>query len=268
MRKIMILLALALLCGCAAEEMPVIEMCSPKPVLVSDISYRSEESPPKTDKYTPLCYEEQHAVWITYIELAELFAEESSEEDLRRDSDRLFSRLAELGFNTVYLHVRAFGDAFYDSELFAPTRYLAFSCDPLAVMLDTAHDHKLAVHAWINPLRCETEGEMWRSEGTLIGEWYENQDRYESYIVRPENDEHYWLNPGVPEVRKLVADGVNKLHNENNALLIITHHLDLLNHIQPDIVHIYADGHIVKSGDKSLAVELEKSGYKTFVDAE
>lgn len=67
---------------------------------------------------------------------------------------------------------------------------------------------------------------------------------------------------------KLVADGVNKLHNENNALLIITHHLDLLNHIQPNIVHIYADGHIVKSGDKSLAVELEKSGYKTFVDAE
>lgn len=66
---------------------------------------------------------------------------------------------------------------------------------------------------------------------------------------------------------KIVADGVNKWHNNDNALLIITHHQDLLSRIQPDVVHIYADGHIIKSGDKNLAVELEKSGYKTFVDA-
>ena len=65
---------------------------------------------------------------------------------------------------------------------------------------------------------------------------------------------------------KIVADGVNQWHNENNALLIITHHLDLLNLIEPDYVHVYADGHIVRSGDKSLAAELEKSGYKNFVD--
>lgn len=65
---------------------------------------------------------------------------------------------------------------------------------------------------------------------------------------------------------KIVAEGVNKWHNAENALLIITHHQDLLNHIQPDVVHIYADGHIVKSGDKNLAIELENSGYKAFVD--
>ena len=65
---------------------------------------------------------------------------------------------------------------------------------------------------------------------------------------------------------KIVAEGVNKWHNNDNSLLIITHHQDLLNHIQPDVVHIYADGHIVKSGDKNLAIELEKSGYKAFVD--
>ena len=67
---------------------------------------------------------------------------------------------------------------------------------------------------------------------------------------------------------KIVSEGVNKWHNAENALLIITHHQDLLNHIQPDVVHIYADGHIVKSGDKNLAIELENSGYKVFVDAE
>ena len=67
---------------------------------------------------------------------------------------------------------------------------------------------------------------------------------------------------------KIVANGVKKWHNQDNALLIITHHLDLLNLIEPDFVYIYADGHIVQSGDKNLAVELEQSGYKNFLDAE
>ena len=65
---------------------------------------------------------------------------------------------------------------------------------------------------------------------------------------------------------KIVADGVNRLRRDRNmALLIITHHIGLLNLITPDFVHIYTDGQIVRSGDKSLAVELENSGYKTFL---
>lgn len=66
---------------------------------------------------------------------------------------------------------------------------------------------------------------------------------------------------------RIVADGVKKLHNKENALLIITHHLDLLNLIEPDFVHIYNDGHIVQSGNKALAQELEQKGYKAFVEA-
>jgi Fe-S cluster assembly ATP-binding protein len=66
---------------------------------------------------------------------------------------------------------------------------------------------------------------------------------------------------------RTVAEGVNRLHNKDNALLIITHHLDLLNLIEPDFVHIYADGHIVRSGDKNLAEALEKDGYKSFLEA-
>ena len=65
---------------------------------------------------------------------------------------------------------------------------------------------------------------------------------------------------------RTVADGVKKWHNENNALLIITHHLDLLNHIKPDFVHIYADGHIIKSGSMELAEDLEANGYKNYLE--
>lgn len=64
---------------------------------------------------------------------------------------------------------------------------------------------------------------------------------------------------------KVVAEGINAERNEHNALWVITHYQRLLNYIEPDYVHIYADGHIVKSGDKNLAIELEKNGYAAFV---
>jgi Fe-S cluster assembly ATP-binding protein len=60
---------------------------------------------------------------------------------------------------------------------------------------------------------------------------------------------------------RIVADGVNQFKNEGNAVLLITHYQRLLNYIQPDFVHVLADGKIIKTGDKSLALELEEKGY-------
>ncbi|MAW50806.1 MAG: Fe-S cluster assembly ATPase SufC [Candidatus Marivariicella sp.] len=60
---------------------------------------------------------------------------------------------------------------------------------------------------------------------------------------------------------KIVANGVNKLRNKNNAVVIITHYQRLLNYISPDFVHVLHDGKIVKSGTKDLAHELEAKGY-------
>jgi len=60
---------------------------------------------------------------------------------------------------------------------------------------------------------------------------------------------------------KIVAHGVNRYKNKDNAILIITHYQRLLDYIVPDFVHVLYDGKIVKSGDKNLALELEKRGY-------
>ena len=60
---------------------------------------------------------------------------------------------------------------------------------------------------------------------------------------------------------RIVANGVNKLKNEDNAVMVITHYQRLLDHIIPDFVHVLYDGRIVKSGDKNLALELEAKGY-------
>lgn len=60
---------------------------------------------------------------------------------------------------------------------------------------------------------------------------------------------------------KVVANGVNKLRNSGNAVLLITHYQRLLDYIVPDVVHVMVDGRIVKSGSKELAYELEEKGY-------
>jgi len=60
---------------------------------------------------------------------------------------------------------------------------------------------------------------------------------------------------------KVVANGVNKLKNKDNAVIVITHYQRLLDYIVPDFVHVIMDGKIVKSGTKQLAYELEEKGY-------
>jgi Fe-S cluster assembly ATP-binding protein len=60
---------------------------------------------------------------------------------------------------------------------------------------------------------------------------------------------------------RIVANGVNKLRSKDNAFIVITHYQRLLDYIVPDFVHVMYDGRIVKSGDKSLALELEAKGY-------
>ena len=60
---------------------------------------------------------------------------------------------------------------------------------------------------------------------------------------------------------RIVADGVNKLNGDDNALILITHYQRLLDHIKPDFVHVISGGKIIKSGGKELAHELEAQGY-------
>lgn len=66
---------------------------------------------------------------------------------------------------------------------------------------------------------------------------------------------------------KIVADGVNALRSPDRAVLVITHYQRLLDYIVPDTVHVLYRGQVIKSGDKDLALELEKNGYAGVIDA-
>jgi Fe-S cluster assembly ATP-binding protein len=66
---------------------------------------------------------------------------------------------------------------------------------------------------------------------------------------------------------KIVSDGVNRLRSPERSFVVITHYQRLLDHIVPDVVHVLSRGRIVKTGDKDLALELEKNGYADYIDA-
>lgn len=67
---------------------------------------------------------------------------------------------------------------------------------------------------------------------------------------------------------RVVAQGVNALRNSTNAFLVITHYQRLLDYIVPDVVHVLANGKIIKTGSKELALELEAKGYDWILETE
>lgn len=69
------------------------------------------------------------------------------------------------------------------------------------------------------------------------------------------------------DAMKVVAEGVNSLRSPERSILMITHYQRLLDHIVPDVIHVLADGRIIKTGDKSLALELEQRGYDWLLEA-
>ena len=66
---------------------------------------------------------------------------------------------------------------------------------------------------------------------------------------------------------KIVSDGIKKFHSKERGSLVITHYQRLLDYLEPDKVHILAKGKIIKTGDKSLALLLEKKGYQGIIEA-
>lgn len=188
---------------------------------VTELTIQSE-SPAETSArsynasgYSALNYSEQKGIWISYLEYSSAMQNKSASE-FRKTMGKYFDNVKTLSFNTVYVQVRAFGDAYYRSELF-PTgdRYngtiganLAY--DPLQIMLEEAHDRKLSVHAWINPMRLMTDSQLrGLSDSYTIKKWYNDEKKCGKYIVK--SGDRWYLNPAYSEVEKLISDGIAEI---------------------------------------------------------
>lgn len=106
---------------------------------------------------TPPAGNEVRGAWVSYIELAEVFAKCSTPAQAETAIDGMMKRMADCRINTVFFHVRANSDAYYDSAVFRPAasvkKLLDAGFDPLAYAVEAAHKRGITLHAWINPYR-------------------------------------------------------------------------------------------------------------------
>ena len=210
MKRLTIILAALLVltaCGTPISYKPELQSGSPVP---ASISARTS-SAPSGGKYHPLNFDTVKGMWISYLELAPIAAD--GEEHFRDAFAQMCDNCVSIGVNTLITHVRTFGDAFYPSELFPQTKaFCGRPFDALAVMIEEAHRRGLSIHAWINPLRCESTDILDKtSDEYNIGKWYHAQTDFDSYIMNVEDTGHWWLNPGIDRVRRLIAEGAAEI---------------------------------------------------------
>lgn len=192
-------------------------MPQPKPVATPQPQPESAASVPtySGNSYNALNYEEQKGVWITYLEYASIL-KNKTQSSFRSSIEQYFDNIASLGFNTVYVQVRAFGDAYYNSqfypsgEQFNGTIGTSNSFDALAVMIDCAHARGLSVHAWVNPMRLMSTAQLEQIDDSyLIKQWYNNSGYNGTYIVQ--SNGKWYLNPAYGEVTDLIAAGITEI---------------------------------------------------------
>ncbi len=160
--------------------------------------------------------EEMRAMWISYIEfsdeLARLGKESFTEKEFHAFINRVFDDCVSWNMNTVIVHVRPYGDAFYPSEYFPWSEYISGKqgknpgFDPLEYMVKAAHERDLKLEAWLNPYRIATgtTAKSSLSSDNPARKWYSSRK------VLSLNGNLYY-NPAKKAVRELITDGVREI---------------------------------------------------------
>ncbi len=227
--------AVILAAGCREEPTE-----NPQSCYLQEVAHLYPDAAIKAEPALPLNYEEVRAVWIPVTQYQEWMTGQN-EAQFRENVRTAFRNCTDLGINTLYLHVRAYGDAYYDSALFPRGSYLDGDYDPLAIMLEEAHALALSVHAWINPMRLGTSDQLSQQGDYPIGQWYLEEGKKGTYLVQ--SGSHWYLNPAYPEVRRLIAEGVT----------------EILEHYSVDGIHI--DDYFYPTQDAAFdAAAFEASG--------
>ncbi len=162
-------------------------------------------------QYKPLNFSPQYAMWFTVNDYPDILMNKTEKQFTDAVKER-FLEAKSMGINTLYVHVRAFGDAYYKSELFAHGLFMSDKTeyDPLEIMVNAAHEEGLSIHAWINPLRCQSDVQMEEMDGRFtLKKWFssgETRDKYISLIGG-----RWWLCPAYDEVREFIAEGAAEI---------------------------------------------------------
>lgn len=164
--------------------------------------------------YSAVNYSEVKGIWISYIELAALL-QGQSKEGFRSNIAAVYENCADLGINTVYVHVRSHSDAYYRSELFPWSKYVTGTLgkdpgyDPLEVMISEAHKRGISFHAWINPLRACGCSDISSYGSFPVYTFAKGDGMAGKYAVNVNGT--YYLNPAYDEVTELIAAGAAEI---------------------------------------------------------
>lgn len=171
------------------------------------------------NKYQALNYSEVKGVWISYIELCSML-QCKSEDEFRKNIGTAYDNCVNMGLNTVYVHLRPYGDAIYKSDYYPWSKYCTGtvgnvpSFDPLTIMIDEAHKRKLSFQGWINPLRCNSDSDIKHVPNNYqTKKWYNNNAG--DYISKVGN--YWYLNPAYKEVTDLISRGAAEIAAKYNV---------------------------------------------------
>lgn len=166
--------------------------------------------------YDPLNFENHKAVWLTMMDYENIL-KGKNENEFTESIKLVLNNIKNAGFNTVYVHVRPYNDAYYSSEIFPRAEYYSdeMEFDPFKIIVDEGHKVQLSVHSWINPLRCQTDAQLKELDDKyIIKQWYNDKSKNGTYIIKI--NDRWYLNPAYEEVRNYVISGVQEIAEKYN----------------------------------------------------
>lgn len=156
---------------------------------------------------------ELRGIWISCYD--HISAAGKTREEYKSATDKMFKSIKDFGLNTAFVHLRAFSDAFYKSDIYPYSSYIAgkegadLPFDPFAVMLESAKQYGISVHGWINPFRVSTKKDTSLLSSKNPAKAILDSGNADGEICILSNGIYY--NPSCPSNHKRIIDGVREI---------------------------------------------------------
>lgn len=161
---------------------------------------------------------EVRAVWITYQDMGKFYKETPKKSDYEKNIKKRIAELKAFGINRLIVHIRAFSDAFYKSDIFPWSAYLTGTqgkdpgFDPLAIWVEQAHAQKMEIEGWLNPYRISADSNWDKLAPTNPAvKWHSDQDKTNDSWVAALPKGGLYYNPAVAQVQGLILSGIKEI---------------------------------------------------------
>ena len=173
---------------------------------------------PTTTAKPVIAQAEMRAIWISCYDYTSAAGKTRAE--YKAVTDKMFKNIKDMGLNTAFVHLRAFSDAFYKSDIYPYSSYIAgkegtsLSFDPFEVLLESARSFGISVHGWINPFRVSTQKDVSLISASNPAKKILDSGNTDGRICILSNGIYY--NPAHTENHKMIIDGVREIINKYN----------------------------------------------------